>query len=90
MDSADLTDVLGQLLQWAQDNCIDLSGSNVGYLPAQPIVDGDSRALEATSHGAAMATPRDLAVLLAWTGAGLLLSQRWFAWEPRFGKSRRT
>ncbi len=35
----------------------------VGYLPAQPIVDGASRALGATSHGAAMATPRDLAVL---------------------------
>jgi hypothetical protein len=55
----------------------------VGYLPAQPIVDGASRALDATRHGAGMPTLREFAVLLAWIAAGLLFSQRWFRWEPR-------
>lgn len=61
----------------------------VGYLPAQPIVDGAARALEATGPGAQLPTPQDLAVLVAWIAVGLLLSQRWCEWEPRRRGRRR-
>ena len=54
----------------------------VGYFPAQPIIDGASRALGATGPGARLMTVHDLVVLVAWVAVGLLLSRRGFAWEP--------
>jgi ABC-2 type transport system permease protein len=53
----------------------------VSYLPAEPVVDGATRAL----HGVGAFTAHDALVLLAWAVAGLVVSQRWFAWEPRSG-----
>jgi hypothetical protein len=48
------------------------------YLPAQPMIDAVTRALEpgATIPG------RDLAVLAAWAAGCLLLSVRFFQWDP--------
>ena len=53
----------------------------VRYLPAQPMVDIATRALQDTS-GVAPVPPRDLAVLAAWTVAGVLASVRFFRWQP--------
>jgi ABC-2 type transport system permease protein len=49
------------------------------HLPAQPVIEGAERAL----HGAPFPalTPRDIAVLAAWTAAGFLVSQRFFRWR---------
>jgi hypothetical protein len=53
--------------------------SLMSYLPVQPMIDAVTRAL-----GPAAALPgRDLAVLAAWAAGGLLLSVRFFAWDPR-------
>lgn len=49
----------------------------VSYLPAEPVVDGVSRALA----GLGAFTAHDVAVLLLWGAAGLLVSQRWFRWD---------
>ncbi len=49
----------------------------VGYLPAEPVVHSVARAME----GPGAMTARDLAVLLVWGAAGLLVSQRWFRWD---------
>jgi ABC-2 type transport system permease protein len=51
----------------------------VGYLPAEPAIEGASRAL----RGLTALTAHDLVVLALWCAAGLLVSQRWFRWEPR-------
>jgi hypothetical protein len=50
----------------------------MSYLPAQPMIDGVTRALES---GASM-SGRDLAVLAAWAVGCLLLSVRFFRWDP--------
>lgn len=56
------------------------------YLPAQPVVDAMSGAL--THGGGALMPARDAAVLTAWLAAGLLLSLRFFRWDPhRPGRS---
>lgn len=60
----------------------------VGYLPVAPIINGATIALGA-SPGAPVFSIHGLAVLGAWTAAGLLVSQRWFAWTPRRPGRRR-
>jgi hypothetical protein len=50
----------------------------MSYLPAQPRIDAVTRAL-----GYPLGPPaRDLAVLAAWAVSGLLLSVRFFRWDP--------
>jgi len=49
-------------------------------LPVQPAIDAASRALQ-QSHGAIM-SGHDLAVLAGWVVGGLLVSFRFFAWDP--------
>jgi ABC-2 type transport system permease protein len=51
----------------------------VSYLPAEPVVDGATRAL----RGLGAFTAHDAIVLVAWAAGGLLVAQRWFRWEPR-------
>lgn len=53
------------------------------YLPAQPISDALTRVLGYTGGGLAPVPPRDVAVLIAWAAAGLLVSLRFFRWDPR-------
>ncbi|HTX26693.1 MAG TPA: ABC transporter permease [Streptosporangiaceae bacterium] len=48
------------------------------YLPAQPLVDAISGVL----HGGALMSGHDLAVLAGWTVGGLLISYRFFQWDP--------
>ena len=50
----------------------------MSYLPAQPMIDGVTRALD---HSAGL-SGRDLAVLAAWVLGGLLISVRFFQWDP--------
>jgi hypothetical protein len=58
----------------------------MSYLPAQPMIDAVNHAL-----GHAPGLPaRDLAVLAAWTLGGLLLSVRFFRWDPARPRHART
>jgi len=50
------------------------------YLPVQPVIDAASRAL-AQGSGPIMSV-HDLAVLAGWVVGGLLVSFRFFAWDP--------
>jgi ABC-2 type transport system permease protein len=54
----------------------------MSYLPAQPMIDAATRALESTGGGGHLMTAHDLAVLAGWTLGGLLVSMRFFAWDP--------
>ena len=54
----------------------------VSYLPVQPVVHGASRAL-APGAATTILSLRDVAVLVVWGSAGLVVSQRWFRWRPR-------
>ena len=58
----------------------------MSYLPAQPMIDGVTRALES---GAGM-SGRDLVVLAAWAVGCLLLSVRFFRWDPTRPRHART
>jgi len=49
----------------------------MSYLPAKPMIDLVTQALEHSPLDW-----RDLAVLAAWAAGGLLLSVRFFAWDP--------
>ena len=49
------------------------------YLPVQPAIDAASRALQ---HNGAIMSAHDLAVLAGWVVGGLLVSFRYFAWDP--------
>jgi hypothetical protein len=54
----------------------------MSYLPAQPMIDAVTRALEPAASGAGLVLPgRDL-VLATWAAGGLLLSVRFFQWDP--------
>lgn len=52
------------------------------YLPAQPVTDAITSVLRHTSSGLVPIPPRDIVVLTAWAAAGLLISVRFFRWDP--------
>jgi ABC-2 type transport system permease protein len=55
----------------------------MSYLPAQPMINAVTRALETGTGQSAFALPgRDLAVLAVWAVGCLLLSVRFFQWDP--------
>jgi ABC-2 type transport system permease protein len=55
----------------------------MSYLPAQPMIDAVTRALELGTGQPGLSLPgRDLAVLAAWAVGCLLLSVRFFRWDP--------
>ena len=58
----------------------------MSYLPAQPMIDTVNRAL---AHSPGLPA-RDLAVLAAWALGGLLLSVRFFRWDPNRPRHART
>jgi len=55
----------------------------MSYLPAQPMIDAVTRALQSSAGqpGPGL-SGRDLAVLAAWALGGLLVSVRFFRWDP--------
>ena len=62
----------------------------MSYLPAQPMIDAVTRVLE-PSGGLRRGLPeRDLAVLAAWAAGGLLVSVRFFRWDPHRPRHART
>ena len=55
----------------------------MSYLPAQPMIDAVTRGLEMGTGQPGLSLPgRDLAVLAAWAVGCLLLSVRFFQWDP--------
>jgi len=55
----------------------------MSYLPAQPMINAVTRALETGTGQSGFALPgRDLVVLAAWAVGCLLLSVRFFQWDP--------
>jgi ABC-2 type transport system permease protein len=52
------------------------------YLPAQPIIDAATRALQHGGTGLAPIPGHDLAVLAAWAIAGVVASVCFFRWDP--------
>jgi ABC-2 type transport system permease protein len=54
--------------------------TTVSYLPAQPVIDAISQGL-LHSNGA-LIPAHDLAVLAGWLAGGMLLSLRFFQWDP--------
>ena len=54
----------------------------MSYLPAQPMIDAATRALAGTGGGVHLMTGHDLAVLAGWAVGGLLVSMRFFQWDP--------
>jgi ABC-2 type transport system permease protein len=61
----------------------------VRSLPARPMIDGATRALDGAPQQGFALSGRDLVVLVVWTAAGLLISQRRFHWQPRPSRHRR-
>ena len=49
------------------------------YLPAQPLIDAVSRVLQG---GGTLMSAHDVAVLAGWAVGGLLVSMRFFQWDP--------
>jgi ABC-2 type transport system permease protein len=68
----------------------------MSYLPAQPMIDAVTRALQSSAgqSGAGLSgtglSGRDLAVLAAWALGALLLSVRFFQWDPHRPRHART
>ena len=55
----------------------------MSYLPAQPMINAVTQALKTGTGQSGFALPgRDLVVLAAWAVGGLLLSVRYFRWDP--------
>jgi ABC-2 type transport system permease protein len=52
------------------------------YLPAEPVIDAASRALQHAGGGLVLVSGRELAVLAAWAAGGVLASVRFFRWDP--------
>jgi ABC-2 type transport system permease protein len=64
--------------------------SAVRYLPAQPLTEAVTAALQNPQGSLAALPCGDLAVLAAWGAAGLLISVRFFRWSPQVpARSRR-
>jgi ABC-2 type transport system permease protein len=63
----------------------------MSYLPAQPMIDAVTRALEPAAGGSGFVLPgHDLAVLAAWAAGSLLLSVRFFEWDPHRARHARS
>jgi ABC-2 type transport system permease protein len=54
----------------------------VSYLPVQPVIDAVTQALRYSGGGLALMSARDFAVLAGWAAGCLLLSVRFFRWNP--------
>ena len=54
----------------------------MSYLPAQPMIDAVTQRAPAVRGPVGQAVRADLAVLAAWALGGLLLSVRFFRWDP--------
>ena len=55
----------------------------MSYLPAQPMIDAVTRAMQQSAGQSGQApSGRDLAVLAAWALGGLVVSVRFFRWDP--------
>jgi hypothetical protein len=54
----------------------------MSYMPVQPVIHTVTRALQHQGNGVALISPRDLAVLAAWTVGCMVLSVRFFRWDP--------
>jgi ABC-2 type transport system permease protein len=54
----------------------------MSYLPVQPVIHSVTRALSQSGGGLALVTVRDAAVLAGWTVGCLVLSVRFFRWDP--------
>ena len=54
----------------------------MSYLPATPLIDAATRALQYTGSGLAPIPARDVAVVAAWIAAGLAGSLLLFRWDP--------
>jgi ABC-2 type transport system permease protein len=52
------------------------------YLPVQPVIHSVTRALSQSNGGFALISGRDLAVLAGWAAGCLVLSVRFFRWDP--------
>jgi hypothetical protein len=62
----------------------------MSYLPAEPVIDGMTRALQyAAGQGGPALPGRDLAVLAGWVIVGAVASVRLFRWDPRVSGKRR-
>ena len=54
-------------------------GTAMSYLPVRPVIDSITTVL---THSGTPFSSRDLAVLAAWTAGCLLISLRFFRWDP--------
>jgi ABC-type Na+ efflux pump permease subunit len=54
----------------------------LSYLPVQPVVDAVIHALQYSGGGLALMSAREFAVLVGWAVGCLLLSVRFFRWNP--------
>lgn len=54
----------------------------LSYLPIQPVVDAVIHALQYSGGGLALMFAREFAVLIGWAAGCLLLSVRFFRWDP--------
>lgn len=61
----------------------------MSYLPAEPVIDGVTKALRYAAAGGGALPWRDLAVLAAWAVAGSVVSLRMFRWDPVVTSGRR-
>jgi ABC-2 type transport system permease protein len=65
-------------------------GTLAHYLPAQPVIDAATRALQHTGSGLVLVSGRELAVLAAWAVVGVAASVRFFRWDPVRPRHART
>jgi ABC-2 type transport system permease protein len=52
------------------------------YLPAEPVIDAATRALQHSGSGLVLVSGRELAVLAAWAVVGVVASVLFFRWDP--------
>jgi len=60
------------------------------YLPAQPVIDAATRALQHKGSGLVLLSGHELAVLAAWAMIGVVASMRFFRWDPVRPRHART
>ena len=54
----------------------------MSYLPVQPVIHSVTHALQHSGSGFVLISPRDVAVLAGWTLGAVLISMRFFRWDP--------